>query len=78
MRLCHKWHPEETNTDQKAEQEGEVGERRDYYNVIPGKTPAGGIEHQRITREESNHDADKQRVGVNGDTKLQHKQYSVR
>lgn len=66
VRLCHKWHPEETNTDQKAKQEGEVSERRDYYNVIPGETPAaGGREHPQTTREESKHHADKKGVGVN-------------
>uniref|UniRef100_A0A3P8UH98 SHC adaptor protein 4 n=1 Tax=Amphiprion percula TaxID=161767 RepID=A0A3P8UH98_AMPPE len=43
----------------------EVVERRDYYNVIPGKTPPpGGIEDLRITREENKQEADLQRVRV--------------
>ncbi|KAK5915622.1 hypothetical protein CesoFtcFv8_001197 [Champsocephalus esox] len=45
---------EDTITDQKAKQEGEVREHSDYYNVIPGKTPpTGGIGDLRITREEN-------------------------
>ncbi|XP_070764006.1 SHC-transforming protein 1-like [Enoplosus armatus] len=63
VRICAKWSPEETITDQKAKQEGEVSEHRDYYNVIPGKTPPpGGIEDLRIIREENKQDADIQAV----------------
>ncbi len=63
MRICHKWSPDETIADQKAKQEGEVSEHRDYYNVIPGKTPPpGGIEDLRITKEENKQDADIQGV----------------
>lgn len=63
VRLCHKWCPEETITDQTSKQEGEVSERPNYYNVIPGKTPPhGGIEDQRITREERKQDVDTQKV----------------
>lgn len=69
--LCHKWHPEETNTSQAAEQEPEVSDRHDYYNVIPGMTPpAGGPEQLQVTREENKQDVSTQKVG--------HKQYSVR
>uniref|UniRef100_A0A8D0DDC0 SHC adaptor protein 4 n=1 Tax=Sander lucioperca TaxID=283035 RepID=A0A8D0DDC0_SANLU len=47
---------------QRLEQEGEARKHRDYYNVIPGKTPpAGGIEDLRITREDKQ-DADIQGV----------------
>ncbi|XP_030269193.1 SHC-transforming protein 4-like isoform X2 [Sparus aurata] len=57
VRLCHKWSPEKTTTDQKAEQKGEVREHRDYYNMIPGKMPpAGGTEDLRITTEEDSVD----------------------
>ncbi|XP_056243552.1 SHC-transforming protein 3-like isoform X1 [Seriola aureovittata] len=59
VRICPNWSPEETIMDQKAEQEGEVSERCDYYNVIPGKKPPpGGIEDLRIAREENKQDAD--------------------
>ncbi|XP_031162250.1 SHC-transforming protein 4 isoform X1 [Sander lucioperca] len=62
VRICQKWSPEETITDQRLEQEGEARKHRDYYNVIPGKTPpAGGIEDLRITREDKQ-DADIQGV----------------
>ncbi|TDH16866.1 hypothetical protein EPR50_G00002480 [Perca flavescens] len=62
VRICHKWSPEETITDQRLEQEGEARKHRDYYNVIPGKTPpAGGIEDLLITREDKQ-DADIQGV----------------
>lgn len=65
MRLCHKWHREETNADQKNRQEGENSERGDYYNVTPGETPAaGGKEHLQTTREENKLHADKKGVGV--------------
>ncbi|XP_070819766.1 SHC-transforming protein 1-like isoform X2 [Chaetodon trifascialis] len=61
--LCHKWSPEETRPDQKAKQEGEVSENRDYYNMIPGKMPpAGGIEDLRLARGENKRDADPQGV----------------
>uniref|UniRef100_A0A3B4UV58 SHC adaptor protein 4 n=1 Tax=Seriola dumerili TaxID=41447 RepID=A0A3B4UV58_SERDU len=61
--------PEETIMDQKAEQEGEVSERCDYYNVIPGKKPPpGGIEDLRIAREENKQDADIKGVRVNCST----------
>ncbi|XP_069029451.1 SHC-transforming protein 1-like [Embiotoca jacksoni] len=63
VRICHKCCPEETTTDQKSE--GEVSKQCDYYNVIPGKMPpAGGVEDQRITREEYKQDADIQGVGL--------------
>ncbi|XP_047436288.1 SHC-transforming protein 3-like isoform X2 [Mugil cephalus] len=63
VRLCHEWCPDETITDQKAKQEAEVSEHPNYYNVIPGKTPPhGGIEDQRITKEECKKDADTQKV----------------
>ncbi|XP_074476760.1 SHC-transforming protein 1-like isoform X2 [Sebastes fasciatus] len=63
VRICHKRSPEEAITDQKAKQDGEVSEHRDYYNVIPGKTPpAGGVEDLRITREENKQDPDIQGV----------------
>ncbi|XP_035802187.2 SHC-transforming protein 4 isoform X1 [Amphiprion ocellaris] len=63
VRICHKRSPDETIKHQKAKKEGEVVERRDYYNVIPGKTPPpGGIEDLRITREENKQEADLQRV----------------
>ncbi|XP_044045906.1 SHC-transforming protein 4-like isoform X2 [Siniperca chuatsi] len=63
VRICPKWSTEETISDQKAKQEGEVSEHRDYYNVIPGKMPPpGGIEDLRITREENKQDADLQGV----------------
>ncbi|XP_032394482.1 SHC-transforming protein 3 isoform X2 [Etheostoma spectabile] len=53
VRLCHKWSPEESITDQRLEQEGKARKQWDYYNVIPGKTPpAGGIEDLRIGRED--------------------------
>lgn len=59
VKLCHKWSPEETLTDQKAEQEGEVSEHSDYYNLNPRKTPhAGEVEDLQITREENKQDAD--------------------
>uniref|UniRef100_A0A3B5BHX9 SHC adaptor protein 4 n=1 Tax=Stegastes partitus TaxID=144197 RepID=A0A3B5BHX9_9TELE len=59
VRICHKRCPEETIKHQNAKREGEVGDRRDYYNVIPGKTPPpGGIEDLRITREETKQEAD--------------------
>uniref|UniRef100_A0AAQ5XW85 PID domain-containing protein n=1 Tax=Amphiprion ocellaris TaxID=80972 RepID=A0AAQ5XW85_AMPOC len=62
--------PDETIKHQKAKKEGEVVERRDYYNVIPGKTPPpGGIEDLRITREENKQEADLQRVRVYCKTK---------
>ncbi|XP_037651796.1 SHC-transforming protein 4-like isoform X2 [Sebastes umbrosus] len=63
VRICHKWSPEEAITDQKAKQDGEVSKHRDYYNVIPGKTPpAGGVEDLRITKEENKQDPDIQGV----------------
>ncbi|KAM9366124.1 SHC-transforming protein 1-like [Symphorus nematophorus] len=63
VRLCHKWNPEETITDQKTKQAGEVSGHRDYYNMIPGKTPpAGGVGDLRVTREENKQDADGQQV----------------
>ncbi|XP_029310757.1 SHC-transforming protein 4-like isoform X2 [Cottoperca gobio] len=63
VRIGHKWSPEETITDQKTKQEGEVNEHRDYYNVIPGKMPpTGGIEDLRITRQENKQDHDIQGV----------------
>ncbi|XP_034076857.1 SHC-transforming protein 1-like [Gymnodraco acuticeps] len=53
VRIFSNCAPEDTITDQKAKQEGEVREHSDYYNVIPGKTPpTGGIGDLRITREE--------------------------
>lgn len=65
MRICN-WSPEETITDQKDKQDGEVSEHRNYYNVIPGKTPPpGGIVDLRITRGENEQDAGTQRVRVN-------------
>ena len=73
VRICHKWSPEETITDQKAKQEDEVRERGDYYNVIPGKTPpAGGMEGLRIPREENKPDADIQGVRSLYNTKTQY------
>ncbi|XP_035538149.1 SHC-transforming protein 1-like [Morone saxatilis] len=63
VRICHKWSPEETITDQKAKQEGEVSKHPDYYNVVPGKMPPhGGIEDLRLTREENKQDTDTQGV----------------
>ena len=57
VRIFSNCAPEDTITDQKAKQEGEVREHSDYYNVIPGKTPpTGGIEDLRITREENKQD----------------------
>uniref|UniRef100_A0A3Q1F9W5 SHC adaptor protein 4 n=1 Tax=Acanthochromis polyacanthus TaxID=80966 RepID=A0A3Q1F9W5_9TELE len=54
----------------------EVSERRDYYNVIPGKTPPpGGIEDLRITREENKQEADLQRVRVYCKTKNMSRQF---
>ncbi|XP_026233495.1 SHC-transforming protein 4 [Anabas testudineus] len=51
-RMCHKWSPEETRTDQKTKPALEVSGHPDYYNVIPGKTPpSGGIEDLRMTKE---------------------------
>ncbi|XP_028257264.1 SHC-transforming protein 1-like [Parambassis ranga] len=62
-RICSRWSPEETITDLKVEQESEVNKRRDYYNVIPGKTPPpGGMEDLRHTREEDRQDAGTQEV----------------
>lgn len=70
VRLSHKWHREERNASQTAEQEPEVSDRHDYYNVVPGMTPpAGGLEQLQITREENKQDVSTQKVG--------HKQYSV-
>lgn len=67
--MCHKWSPEVTITDQKTKAEREVSEHRDYYNVIPGKTPpSGGIEDLRVTKEKKQ-DADFQGVGVNFNNK---------
>uniref|UniRef100_UPI0037E90A92 SHC-transforming protein 1-like n=1 Tax=Semicossyphus pulcher TaxID=241346 RepID=UPI0037E90A92 len=65
VKICHIWGPEETKPDQKAkQQDGEVSERRDYYNVIPGKMPPpGGVKELRITGEEKNRDADIEAVG---------------
>lgn len=63
VRLCHKWHPEETNAAQVAEQEPEVSDRHDYYNVVPGMTPpAGGLEQLQVTREEHKQDVSTQKV----------------
>ncbi|XP_054476669.1 SHC-transforming protein 4-like [Anoplopoma fimbria] len=63
VRICHKWSTEETITDQKAEQEVEASEHRDYYNMIPRKTPpAGSIEGLRVTSEENKQDPDILRV----------------
>ncbi|XP_051235216.1 SHC-transforming protein 3-like isoform X2 [Dicentrarchus labrax] len=63
VRICHKWSPEETITDQKAKQEGEVSKHPDYYNVVPGKMPPhGGIEDLRLTRAENKQDTDTQGV----------------
>ncbi|XP_034727293.1 SHC-transforming protein 3-like isoform X2 [Etheostoma cragini] len=62
VRLCHKWSPEESITDQRLEREGKARKQWDYYNVIPGKTPpAGGIEDLRIAGVD-NQDADIQVV----------------
>ncbi|XP_075934885.1 SHC-transforming protein 1-like [Anarhichas minor] len=56
VRICHKWSTEETITDQKAKR---ASEHRDYYNMIPGKTPpAAGIEDLRITSAENKQDPD--------------------
>ncbi|XP_020496826.1 SHC-transforming protein 1 [Labrus bergylta] len=59
-RLCHIWSPEETITEQKAkQQEGEVSEHRDYYNMTPGQTPAPvGEDNLWITGEEIKQTAD--------------------
>lgn len=66
VRICTNWSPEETITDQKDKQDDEVGEHRNYYNVIPGKTPPpGGIVDLRITRGEHEQDSGTQRVRVN-------------
>ncbi|XP_034536489.1 SHC-transforming protein 3-like [Notolabrus celidotus] len=60
VRLSHIWSPEDTLTEQKAkQQDGEVFQHRDYYNMIPGKTPAPvGVNNPRITGEEKHKDAD--------------------
>lgn len=77
VRLCHKWSPEKTTTDQKAEQKGEVREHRDYYNMIPGKMPpAGGTEDLRITTEEDSVDLQQVRVGFNTKTQTVFSQLS--
>ncbi|XP_041647537.1 SHC-transforming protein 3-like [Cheilinus undulatus] len=61
VRLCHIWSPEETITDQKVKQQG--GERRDYYNMIPGQTTTlGGADDLEITRDESKQEAEVQTV----------------
>lgn len=72
VRICSNWSPEETITDQKDKLDGEVSDHRNYYNVIPGKTPPpGGIVDLRITRRENEHDEDTQRVRVNINTTSQ-------
>ena len=69
VRICSNWSPEETITDQKDKQDHEVSKQRNYYNVIPGKTPPpGGIVDLRITRGETEQDAGTQKVRVNCDT----------
>ncbi|KAM7424460.1 hypothetical protein PAMA_000686 [Pampus argenteus] len=67
VRICSNWSPEETPppppTHQKDKQEGEANEHRNYYNVIPGKSPPpGGIVNLRITTGETEQDAGTQRV----------------
>ncbi|CAG5858917.1 unnamed protein product, partial [Menidia menidia] len=63
VRICPKWCPEEAITEQKAKREGEGGGERDYYNVIPGKTPPpGGTEDPRVTEQEKKQDADVEEV----------------
>jgi len=43
--------------------EREVSDQRDYYNVIPGKTPPpGGKDDIRVTKEEKKLDADVEEV----------------
>lgn len=71
MTLCHKWHPEETNTDQKNRQEGDDSEPGDYYNVTPGEMPAAGKEDLQTTRQENKLHANNKRVGVYCNTKQQ-------
>ncbi|XP_037342476.2 SHC-transforming protein 1-like isoform X1 [Pungitius pungitius] len=41
-KMCPKWSPEERATDPKANQDVEASEQRDYYNVVPRKTPPAG------------------------------------
>lgn len=59
MRICPKSSPEERVSDPKANQEVEASEQRDYYNVVPRKTPsAGGIKDLVITSVENKQDPD--------------------
>ncbi|KAM7405870.1 hypothetical protein PAMP_000288 [Pampus punctatissimus] len=64
VRICSNLSPEETPlTHQKDKQKGEVSEHRNYYNVIPGKSPPPGeIVNLRITTGENEQDAATQRV----------------
>nr|XP_040054848.1 SHC-transforming protein 1-like isoform X4 [Gasterosteus aculeatus aculeatus] len=59
VRICPKSSPEERVSDPKANQEVEASEQRDYYNVVPRKTPsAGGIKDLVITSVENKQDPD--------------------
>ncbi|CAJ1049365.1 SHC-transforming protein 3-like [Xyrichtys novacula] len=60
VRISHIWDPEETITEQKAkQQDGEVFQHRDYYNMIPGKMPAPvKADDLQLIREEKNQEAD--------------------
>ncbi|KAM4593980.1 SHC-transforming protein 1-like [Odontesthes bonariensis] len=61
--ICPKWCPKETTTDPKVMRECEVSDRRDYYNVIPEKTPPpGGKDDLWVTKEEKKLDADVEEV----------------
>ncbi|KAM8893774.1 SHC-transforming protein 1-like isoform 1-T1 [Spinachia spinachia] len=59
LRVCPKSSPEQRDTHPKANQEVEAGEQRDYYNVLPRRTPsAGGIEDLLIASVENKQDPD--------------------
>ncbi|KAM9861132.1 SHC-transforming protein 1-like [Aulostomus maculatus] len=59
-RVCRSWSPQEITP---VREEGEVREKSQYYNVIPGKTPPpGGIEDFRVTRGENEQDAGSRQV----------------
>ncbi|XP_056873826.1 SHC-transforming protein 1-like isoform X2 [Takifugu flavidus] len=54
VRMCHKRRTEDTNTDQKAKLEGEIGQSCDYYNLfLETAPPAGHSEHLQLTKDKN-------------------------
>lgn len=52
--MCHKRRTEDTNTDQKAKLEGEIGQSCDYYNLIlETAPPAGHYEHLQLAKDKN-------------------------